>query len=369
MSALLLIPPHLEHKLMAIESETPVPAAQLFDLAKSILLSTGIPEQDAEDTAHCLVTANLRGVDTHGVIRLKVYTDRLRAGGNKPHPNVQVVRETPVAAVMDADDALGPVAGCRAMNLAIEKAGAAGVGLVAIRRGNHYGPAAHYAMMAVEHDMIGMSMTNVLASMPPTGGRQALIGNNPVAVAVPAGQEPTVVLDIATSLGSWGTVFTCAQKGEPLPPDRYLDADGNPTLKPEDILGGGGCLLPIASYKGYGMALVMSVLTGLLADGVFDPDIPHPYNFLDKGGENAYFQAAFRIDQFADVSHFKSRMDETIRLIRSSPRAPGADRIYLPGEKEHDTRQEREANGIPLNTKMVDELKALAVEAGVPCDL
>jgi len=113
----------------------------------------------------------------------------------------------------------------------------------------------------------------------------------------------------------------------------------------------------------------MSVLTGLLADGVFDPDIPHPYNFLDKGGENAYFQAAFRIDQFADVSHFKSRMDETIRLIRSSPRAPGADRIYLPGEKEHDTRQEREANGIPLNTKMVDELKALAVEAGVPCDL
>ena len=354
---------------MEPEREKRVAASQLFDLAKGILLSTGIAEQDAIETAECLVTANLRGIDTHGVIRLKVYTDRLRVGGNNPQPNVKVVRDTPVAAVMDGDNALGPVAGCRAMHLAIDKAAAAGVGMVTVRRSNHYGPAGYYAMMAIEHDMIGLSMTNVLASMPPTGGRQALIGNNPVAVAVPAGQEPAVVLDIATSLSSWGRVFACAQKRQPLPADCYLDKDGCPTVKPEDILDGEGCLLPIASYKGYGMALVISILTGLLSDGLFDPDIPHPYKFLDKGGENAFFQAAVRIDQFTEVAHFKSRMDQTIRVIRAAALAPGADRIYLPGEKEHQTRQERQARGIPLNAKMIEELSALASEAGVPCGL
>ena len=352
---------------MDAQHDTLVPSEQLFELAKGILLSTGISEPDAVDTAACLVAANLRGVDTHGVIRLKFYTDRLRAGGNNPHPEIKTVRDSSVAAVLDGDDSLGPVAGCRAMRLAIDKAAAAGVGMVTVRRSNHYGPAGHYAMMALEHDMIGISMTNVLASMPPTGSRQALIGNNPFAVAIPAGEQPAVVLDMATSLSSWGRVFACAQKGEPLPEGCYLDKDGRPTVKPEDILDGAGCLLPIASYKGYGMALVISMLTGLLSDGLLDPDIPHPYKLLDKGGENAFFQVAVRIDQFADVPHFKSRMDHTIRMVRSSALAPGAERIYLPGELEHQTRQERQARGIPLNAKMVEELRALASEAGVRC--
>jgi len=346
-----------------------VPSDKLFDLAKVVLLSAGIPDQHAADTAHCLVQANLRGVDTHGVIRLKVYTDRLRAGGNNPQPNIQVVRESAVAAVMDADDALGPVAGCRGMELAMDKAAASGVGVVAIRRGNHYGPAAHYSMMPLARDMIGVSMTNVLASMPPTGGRGRVLGNSPISVAVPAGEEPAIVLDVATSLASWGKVFACAQSGEPLPEGCYLDSDGNPTVDPTDILERAGCLLPIASYKGYGMALVIGILTGLLADGAFDPDIPHPYKFLDKGGENAYLQAAMRIDQFDEPAHFKARVDEVIRLVRNTPCVPGAERIYLPGQKEHETFQERSQLGIPLHAKMIDELRALAEEAGAECVL
>jgi len=354
---------------MSSDTDTRVPADQLHQLAKAVLLSTGISEPDAQVTAECLVSANLRGVDTHGVIRLKVYTDRLRAGGNNPKPDIRVLRESPVTAVMDADNALGPVAGHRGMVAAMDKAAQAGVGMVAMRRSNHYGPAAHYAMMALGRDMVGVSMTNVLASMPPTGGRKAILGNNPVSVAIPAGEEPAVVLDIATSRSSWGKVFSCAQTGEPLPPGGYLDGEGRPTRDPQDILGGGGCLLPIADYKGYGMALVISVLTGLLADGLFDTDIPHPYNFLERGGENAYFQAAFRIDQFADVDHFKARMDGCIRLIRQCPTAADADRIYLPGEKEHLTHLDRSANGIPLNPNMIAELRDLAQGAGVPCDL
>ncbi len=350
---------------MSEDSFQRVPAQKLFDLCKSVLLEAGVPEQHAVDTAHCLVTANLRGVDTHGVIRLKVYVDRLRAGGNNPRPDIRIVRDSAAAAVMDADNALGPVAGARSMELAIEKAASTGVGVVTVRRGNHYGPAAHYSMMALERDMIGVSMTNVLASMPPTGGRGRVLGNSPISVAIPAGEEPPIVLDIATSLASWGKVFACAQSGEPLPEGCYLDAEGRPTTDPADILERAGCLLPIASYKGYGMALVMSILTGLLADGAFDPDIPHPYKFLDRGGENAYFQAALRIDLFDEPAHFKRRVDEVIRLVRSTPLAPGAERVYLPGEKEHETFQERSRLGVPLHENMLAELKVLAEEAGV----
>ena len=188
-------------------------------------------------------------------------------------------------------------------------------------------------------------------------------------MAIPAGDEPAIVLDIATSLSSWGRVFACAQSGEPLPEGAYLDGDGNPTLDPADILERGGCLLPIASYKGYGMALVIGILTGLLADGTFDPDIPHPYNFLDKGGDNAFLQAAIRVDQFDAPAHFKARVDQVIRLVHSTPTAPGADRIYLPGEKEHETYLERSEKGIPLNANMLSELKELAKGAGVAWEL
>jgi len=350
-------------------SETRVAHDRLFALTKAILMSAGVPEDDAEITSDCLVTSNLRGVDTHGVIRLRLYVDRVRAGGNKAHPNIQVAREGAVTALLDGDDCLGPVGGRRAMDLAIEKARETGLGAVAIRRSNHYGPAAHYATMALPHDMIGLSMTNTLASMPPTGGREARLGNNPFALAFPTAEEPPVVLDYATSLASWGRVFQCAQKGEPLPEDCYLDAEGRPTIRPEDITEGGGVLLPIAGYKGYGMALAIATLTGLLSDATFDGDIPHPYNFLEKPGENAFFMAALRVDQFVEPEHFKKRLDEIVRQIRSTPLSPGVERVYLPGEKEHETEQQRRNEGIPLNENMLAELRELADEANVPFEL
>ena len=340
-----------------------ISADELRDIATEILKKEGVPEGDAFITADCLVKANLRGIDTHGVIRLKVYVDRLRAGGNNPTPNIHVIHESTTTAVMDGDNGLGPPGGVMAMEKAIQKSQNSGIGIVTMRNSNHYGTAAFYAMMALEYDMVGISMTNVLAGMPPTGGRQARIGNNPVALAFPAGEEPPIVFDAATSLSSWGKVFLAAQTGTLLSEDCFLDKDGNPTINPEDVISG-GLLLPIAGYKGYGLALCIGILTGLLADGSFDIDVPHPYKYLAESGNNSFFMAAIQINQFVSIEQFKKRIDEIIRLIKDTPLAPDSKDIYLPGEKEHIMEQERMSEGIPLNRETVEELRTLAHESG-----
>lgn len=341
-----------------------IKAEELHYFTKEILIKNGVPKNDAEIVAESLIFANLRGVDTHGVLRLKIYVDRINAGGNNPTPSIKVVKEGPVSAVLDGDNSPGQVGGHRAMRLAIEKARHVGIGIVTICNSNHYGTAGYYAMMALEEDMIGVSFTNVLASMPPTGGRQPRTGNNPFAIAFPAGEEYPVVLDAASSLSSWGKVFIAAQKGEPLPQGCFLDKDGNPTLKPEDVFNG-GMLLPIADYKGYGIALCIGIFTGLLSGGSFDVDVPHPNIHIAKPGDNSFFMAAIRVDQFVPVEQFKKRMDEVIRLIKTTELASDADRIYLPGEKEYEMEKQRRITGIPLSEKMIDELKSLAQEAGV----
>jgi len=346
------------------ERQTYIKAEELQHFTKEILVKNGVPENDADIVADSLVAANLRGVDTHGVLRLKIYVDRIKAGGNNPTPSIKVVKDSPVSAVLDGDNSLGQVGGYRTMKLAIEKAHNTGVGIVTIRNSNHYGTAGYYAMMALEEDMIGVSFTNVLASMPPTGGRQPRVGNNPFAIVFPAGEEYPVVLDAASSLSSWGKLFIAAQKGEPLPEGCFLDKDGNPTLKPEDVFNG-GMLLPIADYKGYGLALCIGIFTGLLSGGSFDVDVPHPNIHIAKPGDNSFFMAAIKIDQFVPVEQFKQRMDEIIKLIKTTELASDADRIYLPGEKEYEMEKQRRITGIPLSGKMIDELNLLAQEAGM----
>ena len=294
--------------------------------------------------------------------------DRVKAGGNNPKPTISIVRENACTALMDADNALGPVGGKRAMELAIEKSRLAGIGMVVIRNCNHYGPAGHYTRMALEHEMIGISMTNVLASMPPTGGVKARVGNNPYAISFPAQDEPPVVVDGATSMSSWGKLYVCAQKGEDLPAGCFVDSEGKPTVNPQDVLDG-GALLPFAGHKGYGIAVAIELLTGMLANAPLAHDIPHPYKKVAEAGANTFFMAAIRVDNFVDPQEFKKRMDEWIRLIRSTRKSEGVERIWLPGEKEIVTRHQRLAQGIPLNTEMVDELRGLAAEAGVEFDL
>ncbi len=339
-------------------------AAVLEAAAARILMACGVCDEDARRTANCLLFSDLRGVDTHGLIRLKFYVDRLRAGGNNPRGRPRVLREGPTCALLEGDNALGPVAGTRGMELALQKAEACGIGAVAVRNGNHYGAAAYYAMMALPHDMIGISMTNTLGSMAPTGGTRAVVGNNPFCFAFPAGEEPPIVLDMATSMSSWGKLFVCAQEGTPLPEDCFLGPDGLPTTDAAAVMSG-GFLLPIAGYKGYGLALTIAMLTGVLAGWNYDPDIIHPYKQLDAPGDNSYFMLAMKVDQFTPAAEFKARADEVARFIRATPPAPGVDRVWLPGEKELVTERERRERGIPLAAGTLREMRDLASELDV----
>jgi len=341
-----------------------VDEASLRRLCTAIQVGFGVPEADARTVSDVLVEANLVGLDTHGVIRLPFYMNRVKAGGNNPTPHMKVVRDHACTALLDADNALGPVGGVGAMNLAIDKASESGVGIVLIRNCNHYGPAGHYARMAVARDMIGISLTNVLASMPPTNGAARRVGNNPYAIAFPAGDEPPVVVDGATSLSSWGKLFLCAQNGTDLPEGCYVDGQGKPTVNPQAVLDG-GALLPFAGHKGYGIAVAIELLTGMLAGGALDRDIPHPYKQLASPGANSFFMGAFRVDHFMDPGEFKRNMDQWIVYMRETPKAPGADRVWLPGEKEAVARRERLAAGIPLGDKMIAELQTLAAEVNV----
>jgi LDH2 family malate/lactate/ureidoglycolate dehydrogenase len=341
-----------------------IPYDVLLDLTSSILQFHGLPVDDAFIAAEHMVAANLRGVNTHGVIRLAGYISRIKAGGNNPRPKIKILRQTDITGLMDGDNSLGQVGGKRAMQLAIEKAEKRGIGMVTMRNSNHYGMAGYFALMAVQHDMIGISMTNVLAAMAPTGGTSKKIGNNPIALAFPAGSESPVVVDFAPSKSSWGKALLCAQSGEPLPEGCFTDSDGKPTLSAEAFLEG-GTLVPIAEHKGYGLALAISLLTGLLADSDFDTELPHLYKEPDKPGGNSFTMAAINIGSFQPADQFKTRLDEVIRSIRSSGLAAGVRRVYLPGEIEHEKEQEQRANGILMDRKMVQELIDLAGEAGL----
>ena len=339
-----------------------VPSKKLKDFVQSILEFHGLPSEDAAITADHLVVSNLRGVDTHGVIRLSGYVQRIQAGGNNPQPSISVLSETPSTAVMDGDNSLGQVGGFRAMELAIQKAEQTGLGIVAMRNSNHYGMAAYYFMMALPHDMIGISMTNVLGSMAPTGGVEGLWGNNPFSISFPAGNEPPVVFDFATSKSSWGKALLCQQNNDPLPEGCFQDVEGKATLSPEAFLDG-GTLLPIAGHKGYGLALSIGILCGLLSGGGFDNKLPHLYKELHQAGGNSFLMAAFKVKGFVPIERFKKRMDDIIRMIRSSRTGPGVPRVYLPGEMEHERQGKQEEQGILLSRSMVSALAELAQAA------
>jgi ureidoglycolate dehydrogenase (NAD+) len=351
-----------------MSASTCISADKLRQICADILKAAGVRVEEAPLIADCLVYANLRGVDTHGVIRLKFYLQRIAAGGDNPKAQIAIIRESATTALLEADNAFGPVAGVRAMDLAIAKARDSGVGVVAIRNANHFGAAAYYAQRPLREGMIGICMANVVASMPPPGGRAARVGNSPVAFAFPSGEEPPVIFDAATSVAPWGALIEARLRGELLPPDSFLDQQGRPTRDPSAVLDG-GFLVPVAGHKGYGLALSIALLTGLLTGGAFDTDITYPYGDVSRPGNNSFLMMALRVDQFVPLDEYARRMDEVIRLIRSTPTAEGVNRVLLPGQREHETAQERSRTGIPLSAELVEELKGLAASVGLRLEL
>jgi len=341
-----------------------VPASALETFTARLFRSHGLPTADAETVARALVLADLRGMDSHGVLRVGVYVERLKRGLINPAPKVRVLRETPGAALLDGDNGMGPVVATAAMRLALEKARATGTGTVAVRRGNHYGMAAAYPLMALEENCIGLTVTNGPALVAPWGGTRRFFGTNPLAIAVPAGRERPVVLDMATTVVARGKIIKAAKEQQPIPAGWALDVAGRPTTDAAAALA--GTPVPLGGYKGSGLMLVIEVLSGVLAGAAVGPAVGELYDNPRRPQDVGHLFAALRLEAFGDPEAFKGRMDAMIQEVRSGPAAPGTERIYLPGEIEFETEARHRREGVPIGPALWEELTVLGREAGLP---
>jgi LDH2 family malate/lactate/ureidoglycolate dehydrogenase len=343
-----------------------VPADVLTKACEQVLEKVGVPRDQAEMIAQAVVEGDLRGVGSHGVLRLPAYVHRVQAGLMTAATELKVVQERGATLLLDAQGGFGQVAGIHAMNHAIERAQRHGVGVVAVRNANHFGIAAHYAMMALSYKMIGMVATNAAPSMAAWGGTTAVLGTNPICVAIPTGQDVDIVLDMASSIVARGKIRLAASKGDRIPLGWALDADGCPTEDPEAALE--GTLLPIGGPKGYGLALVVDVLAGVLAGSDYSVYLSSVHDLSRRASVGFVVQAA-DITAFADWAEYEKDVQSLIGEIRNSPRAQGVDRVFLPGEIEWLKWRERKQSGIPMPIKVLEQLQDLAFEVGGAVDL
>jgi LDH2 family malate/lactate/ureidoglycolate dehydrogenase len=312
-----------------------------------------------------LVRADLRGIETHGVNRLAGYVRGLKAGRLNAAAKLRIVSDSPSALLVDADRGLGVVMSAHAMDLCLDRAAQAGACIVGVTNSSHNGAASLHAMRALARDMIGLSLTGGGIRVTPAGGAEALLGTNPIAAAVPTAEEPPFVMDIATSVVAGGKLETMAMKGAPIPLGWALDPEGRPTTDAE--AGNQGPLLPLgsdllhSSHKGYALGLLVDLLCNVL---VGLPGSPSRRREGARGGMGHVF-LAFRIDRFRPPEEFRREVDRNLRLLHTARLQEGVERIYTPGEIEHEREQEGRRLGVPVYHKVVEELRALASETGV----
>lgn len=336
----------------------------LHRLTAAALARVGIPRPDADTVARLMTEADLQGSDGHGVIRLPQYVRRIEAGGINVRPDIRVAHEQAAMAVVDGDNGMGHLVVSRAVQIAIEKARVAGVAWVGTRASNHAGPASLYARMPVAENMVGLYFAVGNANhMPPWGGVDMLLSTNPIAAGIPAGDEPSVVLDMATTVAAYGKVKAKAKRGEPMPEGWMIDRNGQPLTDPNRAHE--GFLMPIGGHKGYGLALIVGLLAGTLNGAAMGRDVID-FNVDDATPTNTG-QAILVIDlaAFGGAAPFKGAVDRLIRDIRQSEPMSGVDRIWLPGEQSHGRRLAYAEHGVPLAAALVDDLDRLADRLGI----
>lgn len=338
--------------------------------AREVFLSIGCSEEDAETATDVLLSADLRGVDSHGLARLSGYVRLYEVGRVNTRPDMKVVHETPSTAVVDADSALGLVSAPFSMKKAIEKAEKCGTGWVSVRNSNHFGIAGYHAMMALEKNMIGISLTNASPLVAPTFSRERLLGTNPICVAIPAGEEPAFVADMATTTAANGKLEILQRKGKDAPYGWIQDAEGN-VVTESDAVKKGGALLPLGgdrehgSHKGYALGAVVDIFSAILSGANYGPwvppfpaYVPMPENMPGKG--IGHFFGAMRIDAFRPAEEFLEHMDKWIRRFREAKTVAGQEKVIIPGDPEREMTAARLNGGIPLDPKVVEDLKNLA---------
>lgn len=345
-------------------SVTRVPPGVLAAFTRRALEASGLPAADAEQVAELMLQADLRGSDTHGVIRLPVYVRRLKAGGIRTRPDIRVVRERPASALVDGDNGMGHLVMQFAAQTAIRKAKNSGAAWVGARMSNHAGPAALYAMMPLAHDMVGIYFAvGSNNHLPPWGARQNLLGTNPVAVAIPAAEEPPIVLDMAPTVAAFGKVRLKAQRGKSMPVGWMIDRNGEPLTDPKRA--DEGFLVPIGDYKGYGLSLIVGLLAGALNTAAFGHDVVDFVKEPGRATNTGHAIVALSIEAFSPAAQFKRQVDVAIRAMRGAERLPDVDRIWLPGEQSHLKRIDREKKGIPIPKSLRDALDATACDLGI----
>ena len=343
---------------------------RLHQFAVNLFIKIGCPNDQAIEAANVLLSADLRGVDSHGVARLMGYLRLYEKNRINSKPQLSVVHETPSTAVVDGDAGLGLVAGPYAMRLAIEKAKNVGTGWVAVKNSNHYGIAGYHAMMALEADCIGISMTNASPLVAPTYSKERLLGTNPIAVAVPAGDEPPFVADMATTTAANGKLEILQRKNESAPMGWLQDKEGQPTQAAQGIVEG-GALLPLGgdrehgSHKGFILGSIVDILSAVLSGANYGPWVPPFVSFLDPDpnpvGEGiGHFFGALRIDAFRPAFEFKTHMDIWIKRFRNAETINETNKVIIPGDPERRMDQLRRKEGIPLLDTVVKDLQSLS---------
>jgi len=345
----------------------------LQEFTVNVFNKLGVPVEDAKIAADILLAADQRGIGSHGLQRLRRYTNGLQTGVMKPIADIKVLKETPNTLLISGGDGLGQVISYKAMQLVIDKALKNNIAFAAVRDSNHYGIAGYYAMMALEHDLIGLSLTNSAVLVVPTHGKNAVLGTNPISIAVPAGKEQPFVLDMATSTVPRGKLEVYDREGKMMPNTWATDELGHPTQDVSRVLANlldkkGGGLLPLGGadeesggHKGYGLCLIVDILSGVLAGSTFGPNL---YTKKDVPAKVSHFFGAIKIDAFIEPASFKSLMDEYINTLKNSEKAVGKDRIFIHGEKEFELyKQQKEEAGIYY--KVVEELRLIGEEVGV----
>lgn len=352
-------------------------ANYLSDFTASVFRHFGVPPEDARVAAGVLSKADLRGIDSHGVARLRTYVDMFSIGRINPKPNIRVVREKKSVATVDGDSGLGLVVGPKANEIAMDKAAVYGSGWVSVCNTNHYGIASYYSLKALERDMIGWSMTNTSRIVVPLWGAERRLGTNPIAIAFPGLTNPPIVIDLATSVVAFGKIEMAERAGVAIPSGWIIDAEGNPSSSPADIYKGG--LLPLGSsremggHKGYCLSAMVDILTAVLSGANWGPFAPPFALFEETPSESVgkgigHFFGAMEIDGFEDVTVFKKRIDDWITVFRNTRPAQGHHAVLIPGDPEHEAEKLRSTHGVPVIEAVVNDLKEISAMTGIPFD-
>jgi L-2-hydroxycarboxylate dehydrogenase (NAD+) len=351
------------------------PLKTLEAFTYDIFVKMGCSVADARLSTEVLLNADLRGIDSHGIARLSGYVRLWEAKRINATPEIKIVHESPSTAVVDGDSGLGLVVAPKAMEIAIRKANVAGTGWVAVKNSNHFGIAGHHAMMALDHDMIGIAMTNASPLVAPTFSVERLLGTNPIAVAIPAGEQPPFVADFATTTAANGKLEILQRKSATAPLGWIQTKDGSPSDNPHELKEG-GALIPLGSdrehgsHKGFCLGAWVDIFSAVLSGANYGPWVPPFVAFLappsDPVGEGiGHFFGAMRVDAFRTTDVFKSNMDTWITRFRNAATVDGQDRVIIPGDPEREISKIRRKEGIPLNAKVVEDLKALGEKMNV----